>query len=49
MFSRGPEYHGESQQVPAASGAPALGLAAHDYRWLLDRGYPDAQSLRLVG
>ncbi len=44
MFSRGPEHTGESLQVSLA-----LGSAAHDYRWLLDRDYPDTQSLRLVG
>jgi hypothetical protein len=27
----------------------ALGAAARDYRWLLDRGYPETASLKLVG
>ncbi len=31
--------------VPAA----ALGNAAADYRWLLDRGYPDQPAIKLVG
>ena len=28
---------------------PILALAARDYRWLLDRGYPPKASLKLVG
>jgi hypothetical protein len=29
--------------------SPLLGLAALDYRWLLDRGYAETSSLKLVG
>lgn len=44
MYSRNTEHTAEPRQA-----TPALRSAAHDYRWLLDHGYPDAPSLRLVG
>ena len=32
-----------------SSPGDVLAYAAHDYRWLLDRGYPDQQALQLCG
>lgn len=44
---RGP--HPQDQAIFGASAVPALQSAAGDYAWLLNRGYAEKSSLKLVG
>lgn len=39
----------DGKTVKGGTLRPALREAAADYRWLLDRGYPDQPSIKLVG